>query len=68
MRTAFNACDGVFSQLGAFGAERDGPESKLHARGRIAAGTVARADATDAELLDACQSASLTALIDRLPP
>lgn len=28
---------------------------------------VARADATDAELLDACQSASLTALIDRLP-
>lgn len=27
---------------------------------------VARADATDAELLDACQSASLTALIDRL--
>lgn len=28
---------------------------------------VARADATDAELLDACRSASLTALIDRLP-
>lgn len=28
---------------------------------------VARADATDADLLDACQSASLTALIDRLP-
>lgn len=28
---------------------------------------VARADVTDAELLDACQSASLTALIDRLP-
>ena len=28
---------------------------------------VARADATDAELLNACQSASLTALIDRLP-
>ena len=28
---------------------------------------VARADATDAELLDACQSASLTALIGRLP-
>lgn len=28
---------------------------------------VARADASDAELLDACQSASLTALIDRLP-
>lgn len=28
---------------------------------------VARADATDAELLDACQSASLTTLIDRLP-
>lgn len=28
---------------------------------------VACADATDAELLDACQSASLTALIDRLP-
>lgn len=28
---------------------------------------VARADAADAELLDACQSASLTALIDRLP-
>ena len=28
---------------------------------------VARADATDAELLDACQSASLAALIDRLP-
>ena len=28
---------------------------------------VARADATDAELLDACQSASLTELIDRLP-
>lgn len=28
---------------------------------------VARADATDAELLDVCQSASLTALIDRLP-
>ena len=28
---------------------------------------VARADATDAELLDACQPASLTALIDRLP-
>lgn len=28
---------------------------------------VARADTTDAELLDACQSASLTALIDRLP-
>mgnify|MGYP003158610554 FL=1 len=28
---------------------------------------VARADATDAKLLDACQSASLTALIDRLP-
>ena len=28
---------------------------------------IARADATDAELLNACQSASLTALIDRLP-
>lgn len=28
---------------------------------------VARADASDVELLDACQSASLTALIDRLP-
>lgn len=28
---------------------------------------VARPDATDAELLDACRSASLTALIDRLP-
>ena len=28
---------------------------------------VARADATDAELLDACRSASLTTLIDRLP-
>ena len=28
---------------------------------------VARADATDAELIDACHSASLTALIDRLP-
>lgn len=28
---------------------------------------VARADATDAELFDACRSASLTALIDRLP-
>ena len=28
---------------------------------------VARGDASDAELLDACQSASLTALIDRLP-
>lgn len=28
---------------------------------------VARANATDAELLDACRSASLTALIDRLP-
>lgn len=28
---------------------------------------VARADVTDAELLDACRSASLTALIDRLP-
>lgn len=28
---------------------------------------VARAGATDAELLDACRSASLTALIDRLP-
>lgn len=28
---------------------------------------VARADATDAELLDACQSASLITLIDRLP-
>ena len=28
---------------------------------------VARADATDADLLDACRSASLTALIDRLP-
>lgn len=28
---------------------------------------VARADATDAELIEACRSASLTALIDRLP-
>ncbi len=28
---------------------------------------IARADATDAELYDACRSASLTALIDRLP-
>ena len=28
---------------------------------------VARSDASDAELLDACRSASLTALIDRLP-
>lgn len=28
---------------------------------------VAHASATDAELLDACRSASLTALIDRLP-
>lgn len=32
-----NARDGVFLQLGAFGAERNGPKAELHAYGLIVA-------------------------------
>lgn len=36
MRAVLNACDGVFLQLGTFGAERNGSESEPYARGHIA--------------------------------
>lgn len=37
-----NARDGVFLQLGAFGAERNGSESELHAHGPIVASLLDR--------------------------
>ena len=37
VRAVLNARDGVFLQLGAFGAERNGPKAELHAHGLIVA-------------------------------
>ena len=37
VRAVLNARDGVFLQLGAFGAERNGSKAEFHAHGLIAA-------------------------------